>query len=51
MTEEERKKILATKPHLLKASESEFGIAIKSKLNLIIEILDENKRPYRYGNP
>jgi len=43
MTEEERKIIQATKPHLLKGTERELGIGLKSKLTLIIEILDDNR--------
>jgi hypothetical protein len=51
MTEDERKIILATKPHLLSATEEELGIGLKSKLSLILEILDENKTTNRYVNP
>jgi hypothetical protein len=43
MTDEERKIIQATRPHLLKATERELGIGLKSKLALIIETLDENR--------
>jgi hypothetical protein len=50
MTVEERKMIQSTKPHLLKATERELGIGLKSKLTLIIETLDENRATggYRY---
>ncbi len=51
MTLEERKIIQATNPHLLKATERELGIGLKSKLTLIIETLDENRAPGGYRNP
>jgi hypothetical protein len=47
MTVEERTIIQATRPHLLKATERELGIGLKSKLTLIIETLDESRATSR----
>ena len=51
MTEDERKIIQTTKPHLLKATERELGIGLRSKLTMIIETLDENRTTGGYRNP